>query len=85
MVDPVDLFELAVGNESNWALRKQKYEAALTFFERGLLAECQQACQQFTTEFGASDGPANWLLARVNDRLASGNTTIDPVFNVETK
>jgi adenylate cyclase len=86
MIEAVELFELAAfSDHPTWLAQREKYEAALTHYEKKRVEECLAACRAIQEQFGAADGPTNWLLKQAETRLAAGEEPFDPVFTVETK
>jgi adenylate cyclase len=86
MAEGVEIFELpAFSDLSTWLTQRQRYEAALLFYEQERAADCRAACRAMLDEFGPNDGPTKWLLKQAETRLADTDATFDPVFAVETK
>jgi adenylate cyclase len=86
LAEPVDLYELpASPHDPTWPARCERYEEALKLWEEEHPDACLRICQAMQEEFGASDGPVEWLTAKAQDRLADSSSAFMRVFAVETK
>lgn len=86
LAEPVDLYELpASPHDPTWPARCERYEEALKAWENEHPDACLRICQSMQEEFGPGDGPAEWLAAKAQDRLADSSSAFMRVFAVETK
>lgn len=86
MTEAVELFELAAfSDHPTWLAQREKYEAALSLYEKRRIAECLAACRAIQEQFGTGDGPTNWLLKQAETSHAAPDAPFDSVFTVETK
>jgi adenylate cyclase len=84
IVEPVDLYELALPDQPGWAQRGREYEQALEAFERG---DFHRAAQGVGNLLGQchQDGPSLVLLSRAAHRLIETCPDLNPVWELPDK
>ena len=86
LAEPIDLYELpAMADDRTWPDRCERYEAALKLWEEEHANSCLIILRALQAEYGASDGPVEWLTAKAEERVADSSSAFMRVFAVETK
>jgi len=81
---PVDLYQLPVGETADWARLKQEYEHALGEFEQQNFRVAARILSQLIFDF-PNDGPAMALLSRAAVLMASPPEKFSPVWELPGK
>ncbi len=84
IAEPVELYELAAPNLSDWTRLKGTYEDGLAAFERGEFRIAAQRIAGLLNEW-PDDGPSVLLLSRAADSLLKSAPNWDPVWELPGK
>ncbi len=80
MHEAIDLFELGGTDPSDaWLKLRGDYETALTKYEQGAHHECLELCERICAENPAPDPAALWLAGQSRQRIATGDSTPQPI------
>jgi len=85
--EPADLHELHAEQPTEaWRARRDAFEAALSYYERGRFADaCKTLYPLLAAPEGQEDMPSLTLIARAVEQLKSQGATFDPVLELSGK
>lgn len=84
IAEPIVLFELCDQVDSSWADLRDRYESALTAYERGDFHAATQILGNLLTDY-PDDGPTVILLSRAVDHLAHPSDGFSPIWKLAGK